>query len=207
MTQTQNPAQSHNLVPGELLSHSAGTPVGWAAQNLENTSAAPPGATKDVLPRGTRLGIDVGKARIGVAASDPDGLMAMPVETVRRTMASASSSGISDIDQIVAIVHDRAATAIYVGLPKHMSGKEGDSARDARSFAAKLAAKLPDVELRFIDERLTTVTATANLQAAGRKANRHKSVIDQQAAVIILQSALDAERVRGLRAGSPVAPG
>jgi len=157
-------------------------------------------ADKHLLPeqpalrRGVRLGIDVGKARIGVAASDPDGLMAMPVKTVRRGAPA-------DVAEIVGIVQSREAIVVYTGLPKHMSGKEGDSAADARRFTAQLAAKLPQVEFRFIDERLTTVTATANLQAAGRKANRHKSVIDQQAAVIILQSALDAERVSGRRAG------
>ena len=146
------------------------------------------------LPRGVRLGIDVGKARIGVAGSDPDGLMAMPISTVLRKAPDV-------IGQIVDIVHDRNAVVVYLGLPKHMSGKEGESAADARKFAAQLAAKTPEVEFRFIDERLTTVTATANLQAAGRKANRQKSVIDQQAAVIILQSALDTERASGRRAG------
>ena len=175
---------------------SAVDPVETTSANspVETTSEVEPVETKDVLPRGVRLGIDVGRARIGVAASDPDGIMAMPVETVRRGAPA-------DLEQMVSIAADRNAIVIYFGLPKHMSGKEGESAVDARNFAHALAAKLPGVELRFIDERLTTVTATANLQAAGRKANRHKSVIDQQAAVIILQSALDAERVRGERAG------
>jgi len=150
--------------------------------------------SQSTLPRGVRLSLDVGKARIGVAGSDPDGLLAMPIKTVRRNSPT-------DINEISRLARERDAAVIYLGLPKHLSGKEGESAADARRFARALAAKLPGVEFRFIDERLTTVTAAANLQAAGRKANRQKSVIDQQAAVIILQTALDTERVRGGRAG------
>ena len=161
---------------------------------VEPGALAPTVETTPPLPRGVRLGLDVGKARIGVAGSDPDGLMAMPISTVKRGAPA-------DTAEIVEIATDRNAKVIYIGLPKHMSGKEGESAADARQFASKLASKLPDIEFRFIDERLTTVTATANLQAAGRKANRQKSVIDQQAAVIILQSGLDTERVSGRRAG------
>lgn len=151
--------------------------------------------TKPALPRGVRLGIDVGKARIGVAASDPDGLLATPVSTVRRGAPA-------DVAELVSIVQEKKVEVAYFGLPRHMSGAEGAATADARKFARQIAAKLPDLELRFIDERLTTVTATANLQAAGRKASRQKSVIDQQAAVIILQSALDAERASGQRAGA-----
>jgi putative Holliday junction resolvase len=149
----------------------------------------------DSLPRGTRLGIDVGKARIGVAASDPDGLLAMPVMTVKRTQGT-------DVAEIAEIARTRGALVAYVGLPRHMSGREGEATRDARNFALALAKALPDVEFRFIDERLTTVSATANLQSAGIKAKNQRSVIDQQAAVIILQAALDTERARGERAGS-----
>jgi len=174
-------APSHEVT----LRHSARSPEGAKTQNLGR-------------PRGVRLGIDVGKARIGVAGSDPDGLLAMPIATVRRQPGT-------DIAQIVKIARERNAIAVYLGLPKHMSGKEGESAADARKFAAALATKLPDLEFRFIDERLTTVTAAANLHAAGRKASRQKSVIDQQAAVIILQTALDAERASEQLAGSPIA--
>jgi len=152
------------------------------------------------LPRGVRLGIDVGKVRIGVAASDQDGFLAIPVKTVRRGYPQ-------DVAEIAKMVRERSVIVAYVGLPKHMSGKEGEATKDARQFTRQLGAKLPDLEFRFIDERLTTVTATANLQAAGRKANRQRSVIDQQAAVIILQTALDAERISGQRAGTLASAG
>jgi putative Holliday junction resolvase len=146
------------------------------------------------FPRRARLGVDVGKARIGVAASDPDGLLAMPVVTVKR------SSG-NDVLEIANICQERDIVVVYMGLPRHLNGQEGEAATDARRFAAELRKQIPDLDVRFIDERLTTVTATANLQAAGRKANRQRSVIDQQAAVIILQMALDVERESGKRAG------
>jgi len=156
--------------------------------------------SSETLPRSVRIGLDVGKARIGVAASDPDGLLAMPVETVRR--------GPGDLARIGQLIADRDASWCYVGLPKHMRGGEGDSAKDAREFANRLARQLAksgaSIGIRFIDERLTTVTATNQLSQAGRKVNRHRAVIDQQAAVIILQSALDMERSRGERTGMPL---
>jgi putative Holliday junction resolvase len=150
------------------------------------------------LPRGSRLGVDIGTARIGIAASDPDGILAMPVATVPR--------GSADIETIAQLARERGVIVIYLGLPKHLSGAEGASSADARQFAQVIAAKLPDIELRFVDERLSTVSASGDLRAAGRKASSQKSVIDQQAAVIILQSALDFERSNGKRAGLPAEP-
>ena len=166
----------------------------FSQPELPSDTAPPP------LPRGTRIALDVGKARIGVAASDPDGLLAMPVETVRR--------GQGDIAKICQIIADRSALVCYIGLPKHLRGSEGDSAQDARKFARRLVAasgkNSTPIDVSFIDERLTTVSATTQLREAGRKANRQRAVIDQQAAVIILQSALDTERMRGQRAGDPL---
>jgi putative holliday junction resolvase len=162
----------------------------------------------NALPRGARLAVDVGKARIGLAASDPDGLLAMPVETVARVsdrMVSTSATDRSaDIAAIVAEATERSAAVIYVGLPRHLSGKESESTADARKFAARLA-KTSQIPVYLVDERLTTVTATAQLHAAGRKAKRHRPVIDQAAAVIILQAALDQEKNSGQRAGEFVA--
>jgi len=163
------------------------------------------------LPRGARLGVDVGMARIGLAASDPDGLVATPVETVPRVLAAKGGSAqgtTADIARIVTEAQDRFAAVLYVGLPRHMSGKEGAATADARAFAARLvralAAAGEGAEVRLVDERMTTVSAHQALHAAGRKSKKHRSVIDQAAAVIILQSALDAERAKGERAGELV---
>lgn len=177
------------------------------------------------LPRGARLGVDVGMARIGLAASDPDGLVATPVETVPRVLAPGGKGGgggkggsskgstsargtTADVARIVAEAEERFAAVVYVGLPRHLSGKEGAATADARAFAARLVVALAAAgeaaEVRLVDERMTTVSAHQALHAAGRKNKRHRSVIDQAAAVIILQSALDAERAKGERAGELV---
>jgi putative Holliday junction resolvase len=177
------------------------------------------------LPRGARLGVDVGMARIGLAASDPDGLVATPVETVPRVLAPGGKGGgggkggsskggksargtTADVARIVAEAEERFAAVVYVGLPRHLSGKEGAATADARAFAARLVVALAAAgeaaEVRLVDERMTTVSAHQALHAAGRKTKRHRSVIDQAAAVIILQSALDAERAKGERAGELV---
>jgi putative Holliday junction resolvase len=161
------------------------------------------------LPRGARLGVDVGKARIGLAGSDPDGLVATPVETVARvldvpTTAGGTPATTPDVARIAAEVDDRFAAVVYVGLPRHLSGSEGAATADAREFAARLARTIAPVPVRLVDERMTTVSAHANLRAAGRRTSQHRSVIDQAAAVIILQQALDVERVSGDRAGELV---
>lgn len=163
------------------------------------------------LPRGARLGVDVGMARIGLAASDPDGLVATPVETVQRVLAGSGRSAqgtTADVARIVAEAAERFAAVVYVGLPRHLSGKEGAATADARSFADRLVTALEAAgeaaEVRLVDERMTTVTAHQALHAAGRRTKKHRSVIDQAAAVIILQSALDAERAKGERAGELV---
>ncbi len=180
----------------------------------ESVETAEPG-----LPRGARLGVDVGMARIGLAASDPDGLVATPVETVPRVLAPGGKGGsgkgsksargtTADVARIVAEAEERFAAVVYVGLPRHLSGKEGAATADARAFAARLVVALAAAgeaaEVRLVDERMTTVSAHQALHAAGRKTKRHRSVIDQAAAVIILQSALDAERAKGERAGELV---
>ncbi|QAY71105.1 Holliday junction resolvase RuvX [Xylanimonas protaetiae] len=155
------------------------------------------------FPRGARLGVDVGKARIGVAASDPDGLIATPVETVPRVL-EATGTDSADVRTIAAAASERDAAVVYVGLPRHLSGKEGAATADARAFATRLAAAVAPVPVRMVDERMSTVTATSQLRAAGKKSKSHRPVIDQAAAVIILQSALDSERASGARAGEAV---
>jgi putative Holliday junction resolvase len=171
--------------------------------------AEPQYGTQAGLPRGARLGVDVGKARVGLAGSDPDGLVATPVETVARVLdvPRAPDGGpavTSDVARIAAEVEDRLAAVVYVGLPRHLSGAEGAATADARGFARRVAAAVAPVEVRLVDERMTTVSAHAQLRAAGKKTKKHRSVIDQAAAVIILQSALDVERAAGTRAGEHV---
>ena len=144
---------------------------------------------------GVWLGIDPGKARIGVAASGADGLLAVPVETIARQRG--------DVERIVAIAVERGVVQIYVGLPRSMSGAEGAAAVDARVFARSLAAATT-VPVRLLDERLTTVSATRELRAAGRSTRNSRTVIDQAAATILLQSALDAARAGDVAVGELV---
>ena len=149
------------------------------------------------MRRGVRLGIDPGQVRIGVAASDPDGVLAVPVETVPR--------GDGDLARIAACSVERSAMEIIVGLPRSMSGAEGPAAKAARGFAQQLAATV-GVDVRLVDERLSTVSATRSLQASGRDSRSGRAVIDQAAAVVLLQFALDVERSSGRPAGQLVAP-
>jgi len=148
------------------------------------------------LPRGRRLGIDPGDARIGIALSDPSGLLATPVETVPR--------GEGDIDRIVAIAGDEEIVLVYVGLPRSLSGGEGPAAVKVRAFAGELAARLAPTPLRLYDERMTTVSAESMLRERGRKGKARRAVVDQAAAVLILQTALDSERATGSLPGEPV---
>ncbi|WP_402465214.1 Holliday junction resolvase RuvX [Isoptericola aurantiacus] len=163
----------------------------------------------DALPRGARLGVDVGKARIGLAGSDPDGLVATPVETVARVLTGPTTPDgtpavTADVARIAAEAADRSAAVVYVGLPRHLSGNEGAATTDARGFAGRLAHEIAPVPVFLVDERMTTVTAHAQLRAAGQRTAKHRPVIDQAAAVIILQHALDVERASGDRAGEHV---
>lgn len=147
---------------------------------------------------GVRLGIDVGSVRIGVATCDPGGVIASPVETVRRTSGS-------DVVRIVELARDFEAIEVVVGLPLSLSGARGAAAEAAASFAVELAGALAPVPVRLVDERLTTVSAHGNLATAGLRSRARREVVDQQAAVIILQSALDAERTSGIAPGELVA--
>ena len=145
---------------------------------------------------GVRLGIDPGDARIGVARSDPSGLLATPVETVRR--------GKGDLARIVEILGEENAVEVVVGLPRSLSGREGPAAVKVREFAAELARRVAPVPVRLCDERLTTVSAEAMLRDRGRKGAKRRAVVDQAAAVVILQQALEIERARGSAPGELV---
>jgi putative pre-16S rRNA nuclease len=145
---------------------------------------------------GVRLGIDVGSVRIGVARSDRDGLLATPVETVPR--------GSGDLDRIAALVQQTQTVEVVVGLPRSLSGGEGPAATQVRAFVEDLVRTVSPVPVRLVDERLTTVTASRELRGAGVSTKAGRPVVDQAAAVIILQSALDAERLSGLAPGELV---
>ncbi len=149
------------------------------------------------MRQGVRLGVDVGTVRIGLASSDPHGMLAMPVMTVPR--------GEGDVAQILAEGRERAVIEIVVGLPLALSGGDSASTRDARDFALRVA-EASDVPVRMVDERLSTVSATRAVRASGRKSKKSRSVIDQIAAVIILQHALDVERTGGTLPGAIVDP-
>ncbi|WKD57576.1 Putative Holliday junction resolvase [Corynebacterium capitovis DSM 44611] len=138
---------------------------------------------------GRRLGIDVGTARIGVAASDRDATLAMPVETVPRVTRHRDPDG-ADVDRLAQLVREYQAVEIVVGLPRDLKGNGSASVRDAKDIASRLAKRC-EAPVRFADERLTTVVATRAMRSAGVKQKAGRRVIDQAAAVEILQSWLD----------------
>ena len=145
---------------------------------------------------GVRLGIDPGDARIGVATSDPSGFLATPVETVRR--------GSGDVRRIAQLVAELEAVEVVVGLPRSLNGSEGPAAAKARELASRLARRVAPVPVRLCDERLTTVSAESILREQGRRGARRRAVVDQAAAVLILQNALDTERASGQAPGEIV---
>jgi putative Holliday junction resolvase len=168
------------------------------------------GETEDRLPdrpgdslqppdpgRGRRLGVDVGTVRIGVASSDPDGILATPVETVRRDRTD------KHVKRLARLVTDMDVVEVVVGLPRTLAERTGPSAVDAIAVADALAARIAPIPVRLTDERLTTVTAQRELREAGIKAKGQRAMIDQAAAVGILQTWLDQRRaVLADRAGA-----
>lgn len=150
------------------------------------------------MRRGVRIGVDVGTVRVGVAACDPDGVLATPVTTLDRDRG--------DVDALVDLVGVHEAIEAVVGLPVSLSGREGPSASAARAYAATLATRLRPVPVRMVDERLSTVTAEHGLRTAGVKGRSRRRVVDRMAAVVILQTALDAERQIGEPPGQ-IVPG
>ncbi|MEN9535029.1 MAG: Holliday junction resolvase RuvX [Verrucomicrobiota bacterium] len=125
------------------------------------------------------LGIDHGDARIGIAATDDFGILAHPVETI-------DCRKVDPIERIAQLVQMRKIRTLVVGLPLRMDGSEGDATAKVRVFASQLHERIGTVPLVFVDETLTTSSAAAKLREAGRKARQQKTVIDQAAAVEIL---------------------
>jgi len=145
-------------------------------------------------PRGRRVGVDVGKVRVGVALSDPDGILATPVVTLSRDMGAAADSVPADIAELVRLVAEHEAVQVVVGLPVRLNGSEGTAAIDIRAYAGRLARALGQVPVVLTDERMSTVVATRRLAERGVRGKRQRAVVDQAAAVEILQSWLDAQR-------------
>jgi len=155
------------------------------------------------MRHGVRLGIDPGDARIGIARSDPGGFLATPVETVR-----SGKGDVRRIRQIIAEIAEETADGvveIVVGLPRSLSGGEGPAAAKVRAFSDRLTASVAPLPVRLCDERLTTVSAEAMLRDRGTKGAKRRAVVDQAAAVLILQHALDSERATGNPPGELVA--
>ncbi|MBC3986092.1 Holliday junction resolvase RuvX [Streptomyces buecherae] len=150
------------------------------------------------MRRGRRIAVDVGDARIGVASCDPDGVLATPVETVPGRDVPAARR------RLVAIVEEYEPIEVIVGLPRSLRGTEGPAATKVRGFADELARAVAPVPVRLVDERMSTVTATQGLRAAGVRSKKGRSVVDQAAAVIILQNALETERASGRPPGEAV---
>jgi putative Holliday junction resolvase len=156
---------------------------GWP-QHLKVPPAAPQ------TQGGRVLGVDVGTVRVGVALSDATCTLASPLETLRRAKDQ------SDLDRLAALVVEHEVTEVVVGEPVHLSGASGASAEDAGNYAQELADRIPDVPVILIDERLSTVTAANHLREGGIDSRKQRAVIDQAAAVVILQQFLDSRRPR-----------
>ncbi len=137
-------------------------------------------------PRGVRLGVDVGTVRIGVAMSDPHGILATPVVTVSRDVG-----GGTDLDRLAGLVVEHEVVEVVVGLPRTLRGADGAAAQAAREFGDQLARRVAPVPVVYTDERLTSVTANRVLAERGLRSRARRPVVDQVAAVQILQARLD----------------
>ena len=146
-----------------------------------------------------RLAVDPGSVRIGVARSDPGGVLATPLTVVRR--------GKGDLDSLASLAAAEEAMEILVGLPRSLSGRDGQAAVTARQFAADLAARVAPLPVRLVDERFTTSTAHEALRAGGHDSRARRQTVDAAAAAVLLEAALEFERRTGDTPGQLVEPG
>lgn len=135
---------------------------------------------------GRRLGVDVGTVRVGVALSDPYGMLATPLATLSRDQRAGA-----DVERLAGLVVEHEVVEVVVGLPRTLAGRHGPAAQAAQSYAAALAERIAPVPVRLHDERMSTVVATRSLRDSGVPGRRQRAVVDQAAAVQILQSWLD----------------
>ena len=162
------------------------------ANTDDRLSDRPGGSLQPPDPgRGRRIGVDVGTVRIGVAASDPDGILATPVETVVRDRRSKTGKHVRRLAELASALE---AVEVVVGLPRTLADRTGSSAKDAIELADELARRIAPTPVRLSDERLTTVAAQRSLREAGIRAKGQRAMIDQAAAVGILQNWLDQRR-------------
>jgi len=196
------PARPRTAAPGQPAHHptteidlSRGfPPVSHETAEIDLSGGWP--AHLKVPPRpaprqgGRVMGVDVGTVRVGVALSDVTGTLASPLETLRRARDGR------DLDALADLVVQHEVSEVVVGDPRHLSGASGASAQDARAYSRALAERIGDVPVHLIDERLSTVTASGHLREGGLDSRQQRSVIDQAAAVVILQQFLDARRPR-----------
>ncbi|MGF0309982.1 MULTISPECIES: Holliday junction resolvase RuvX [Nocardiaceae] len=164
---------------------------------MANLGRGPDRPGVDDPGRGRRIGIDVGSVRIGIASSDPDGVLATPVETVPRSKIKGPDA--PDVVRVAEIVAEYEAVEIVIGLPRTLRGERGSAVDAAERFGRSLHRRLGDVPIRMADERLTTVSASRALRDSGVRAKNQRSVIDQAAAVAILQGWLDERRAVSTR--------
>jgi putative holliday junction resolvase len=169
-------------------------------------SPCPPRARTDEptakVREGVRLAVDVGSVRVGVARSDPGGVLASPLTVVR------SGRGPRDtLDELAALAASADAIEVIVGLPISLSGREGAAAASARSFAAALAGRLAPIPVRLVDERFTTAQAHDALRRGGQDERARRETVDAAAAAVLLQAALDTERATARPPGQLVTPG
>ena len=130
------------------------------------------------------LGIDFGQARIGIAATDACGILAHPVESIHLDRTEP-------LERIAQLAAERGVRTLVLGLPLRLDGTEGTACEKVRAFGEKLHARLPELPLVYVDEFLTTTVAQEKLHAAGKKARDFRPIIDQAAAVEILNNWMD----------------
>lgn len=142
------------------------------------------------MTAGIWLGVDVGTVRVGIAKSDPGGILASPVATLARQPATNR-----DLDELAQLAQELGAVGVVVGLPTTLAGREGRSAEMAREYGALLAERIAPIPVRHLDERLTTVSAQRKLHRSGVRGSKAvRAIIDQAAAVELLQHWLDTRR-------------
>jgi putative Holliday junction resolvase len=146
--------------------------------------------------RGVRIGVDVGQVRVGVSRSDPDGILATPLVTLARDLTAAPDAVPSDLAELAALVAEHEAVVVVVGLPVNLAGKHGPAAVHVKAYADRLVDVIAPVPVTLTDERMSTVVASRRLAERGVRGKRQRAVVDQAAAVEILQSWLDAQRRR-----------
>ena len=154
---------------------------------------------------GVRLAVDVGSVRLGVARSDPGGILASPLTVLRSGPHGPGT--LAELDELAALATGADAIEVIVGLPTSLSGREGAAAASARSFASELAGRLAPIPVRLVDERFTTTQAHDALRRGGKDSRARRGVVDAAAAAVLLQAALDTERATGRPPGQLITLG